>query len=236
MAKPLTSWTVFEHGPIEELEDNLWRVEGVLPGTPMKRVMTLARLGDGRVLVYSAIALGEAEMKRIEAWGAPSILVVPNALHKLDARVFKERYPAMKVVAPKGAAGEVAEVVAVDATSLDTGDPDVRWRAAAGTADREAILEVRGGRGTTVVVCDLVMNMRKIPGFGGFVMKLMGFTGPAPKVSPATRKALVADRAAVRAELEGLGAIADLRRVIMAHGAMLAGDEAKRVAEAAASL
>jgi len=53
-----STWTALPHGPIEKLEDNLWRVEGTLPkNPPFKRVMTVVRLGDGRLVVHNAICL-----------------------------------------------------------------------------------------------------------------------------------------------------------------------------------
>jgi hypothetical protein len=221
MPNPLQEWTVFEHGPIDELEDNLWRVEAVLPGTPMKRVMTIARLKDKRLVVHSAVALNAESMKAIEAWGAPSFLVVPNAMHRLDAKVWKDRYPSMKVVCPSGARTEAAEVVAVDATEMDFGDDSVRWSTFPGTADREGVLTVRSGDRTTLVIADVVMNIRKIPGFGGFIMKMMGFVGPTPKVVRAAKKKLVADASAVRTQIEALASTKGLARVVFGHGEVL---------------
>lgn len=236
MPKPLQQWTVFDHGPVEELEPNLWRVEAVLPGTPMKRVMTLARTKDGKVIVHSAVALNEASMKKIEAWGAPSFLVVPNAMHRLDAKVWKERYPAMKVVAPAGAREAASEVVSVDATEIDFGDDAIRFSTFGGTADREGLLEVRSGDRTTLVICDAVMNVRRIPGFGGFVMKVMGFVGPTPKVVRAAKKALVADANAVRGQLETLAGRTDLARVVFGHGEILESSIGEGLRQAVATL
>src|SRR5215831_15881952 len=82
MAKPLDEWKVFPHGPIEELEPNLWRVEANVPGAPMKRVFTIVKTADGRLALHNPIALEEAAMKKIEAWGTPAFLIAPNAMHR----------------------------------------------------------------------------------------------------------------------------------------------------------
>lgn len=50
MAKPFETWTVHPHGPIEKLDDNLWRVQAPFPGAPFSRTMIAARLSDGRVI------------------------------------------------------------------------------------------------------------------------------------------------------------------------------------------
>src|SRR5690606_38404698 len=81
-----------EHGPLERLEDNLWRVEGALPNMALRRVMTVVRMADGRLVIHSAIALPDELMAQIEAWGRPSYLLVPNAYHRLDAPAYKARY------------------------------------------------------------------------------------------------------------------------------------------------
>ena len=223
------------HGPLEKLEDNLWRVEGTIAGAPIKRVMTLARLRDGRVVVYSAIALEEELMKEIEAWGTPAILVVPNSSHRLDARVYKDRYRGITVVAPAAAKKRVEEVVKVDATSFE-GDDTVRFRSVDGTRDRDALLEVRSGDRVTIVLNDVVMNMRRLPGFGGLVLALIGFTGARPKVTPAAKLFLMPDKKAVKADLLRMAETPGLARVIVSHGEMLVGDAAGALRIAAASL
>ncbi len=55
-------WRVLAHGPAEPLAENLWRVEGALPGMSLRRVMTVAKRTDGRLVVHSAIALEEGAM------------------------------------------------------------------------------------------------------------------------------------------------------------------------------
>ncbi len=67
MAKVNVDWRVLRHGPIERLEPNLWSVTGTLPGMSLKRVMTLVRLGDGRIVIHSAVALDEPVLRRVAA-------------------------------------------------------------------------------------------------------------------------------------------------------------------------
>ena len=50
-------------------------------------------------------------MRDLEAYGAPAFLIVPNDHHRLDAQIWKERYPALKVIAPDTAA-RVREMIA----------------------------------------------------------------------------------------------------------------------------
>src|SRR5262245_57788373 len=153
MPKAFTEWTVLKHDPIEKLADNLWRVSGLLPGMggDIQRQMVVARRKDGQLVVYNAIALADDEMKQIEARGAPSKIVVPNAFHRQDALIWKRRYGGAKVVAPPGARKRVAKVVPVDVTTEDAPrDDEVKLFSMDG-CPAETCLEVRSDGDVTLV-------------------------------------------------------------------------------------
>src|SRR5688572_23157843 len=145
MAKPFEQWTVLPHGPIEKLESNLWRVEGKMPDGRTQRSMIAARLRDGGLVIHNAIALGDAEMKELEGFGTPKVLVVPNGFHRQDARIYKERYPGLRVVCPAGARKRVEQVVKVDAAlEEESGDDDVCIEMVDGVK-QEGMMTVRSG-------------------------------------------------------------------------------------------
>jgi hypothetical protein len=220
MPKPFETWTVLPHKPLQKLEDNLWVVEGKMDR--IRRHMILVRLSGNRLLIWNAIALDEPEMKEIEAWGTPTFLVVPNGLHRMDARIYKQRYPGLTVIAPLGGKEKVAEVVAVDRTDGNVGCDSVTLTFPACTREREALLEVKHpGGGVTVVINDLVMNSRHGKGFGGFLFKLMGFTADTPNVPPLTRMLLIKDKPGLKTLLQQLAATPSLKRVVLSHGDML---------------
>ncbi len=95
------------------------------------------------------------------------------------------------------------------------------------------MLEVKSEDGTTLVFNDVVFNQEHLPGVEGLVFRLIGSSG-GPKVTFIARTFLVKDRKALRAHLERLAAIPDLRRVVVMHGEMMT-DPAK-LREAAAWL
>lgn len=235
MAKPFETWTVLEHGPLEQLEDNLWRLEGALPGMELRRVMTIARMGDGRLVVHNAIALEEALMKEIEALGQLAFLVVPNGYHRLDVKIFKDRYPDLKVVCPRAARKKVENVAKVDLTYDELeGDEVVSLRHLAGLAEREGVMIVRHGEGATVVLNDLVFNMPHLSGVAGFIFRhLTGSTG-GPRISRLARLAIVKDKAAVAEDLRTLADTPGLERIIVSHHEVIDRDPAatlRRLAE-----
>jgi hypothetical protein len=236
MPKANTEWRALAHGPIEKLADNLWWVQGALPGMSLKRVMTVVRLRDGRLVIHNGIALEPAAQQAIEAWGTPAFLLVPNGAHRLDAPAYKRRYPQLKVFAPKGARTKVEEVIAVDGSYEDfPADEHVRLQTLHGVKDQEGALLVRSSDGLTVVLNDAVFNMdRKRDPLGWFFTTLLG-SAPGPRVSRLAKLLFVADKRALRADLERFAALPELTRLIVAHEKVASGPDASSALRQAAT-
>src|SRR5690348_2523226 len=100
MAKVHSSWKVLPHGPIEKLSERVWRVEGALPNMPMKRVMTIAKRSDGGLVIHNGICVAEKELVEISGWGRVAAIAVPNGYHRLDARVFHDKFPTARIICP----------------------------------------------------------------------------------------------------------------------------------------
>jgi hypothetical protein len=211
-------WRVLSNDPVVQLEENLWRVEGSLPGMPLRRVMTFARRTDGGLVIHNAMALDDAGMRKLEAAGEPTLLVVPSGYHRLDAPAYKKRYPQIEVVCPAAARKKVEQVVPVDYTYTDVpNDPDVTLRHIAGAKEGEGVMIVRHGDASSLVLNDLVFNMPHTGGLTGWVLRwLMGSTG-GPKVTRLGRWVLVGDKRAFADDLRALAATPGLRRVIVSH-------------------
>lgn len=238
MTKPYEHWTVQPHGPLTRVEENIMTVVGELhmPLTDLPRRMTVVRLADGRLVVFSAIALADDAMQELEQFGHPAFLVVPNDHHRLDAKAWKTRYPSIQVVAPVGAADKVAEVVPVDSTHPDFADPHVRFVTVPGTKGNEAALLVRSETGMTLVLNDLVSNIRDASGFGGFLLRMMGFAGAQPHIPRPVRLALVDDKQALREQLLLWAREHSLKRILVSHGAPIEGQPGETLRALAASL
>lgn len=213
-------WTVLPHGPLTEIDDGLLTVTGQIhmPLVDLERRMTVVRLHDGSSIIYSAIALDESGMERIEAFGAPRYLVVPGDAHRLDAKIYKQRYPDLKVVTPQGALRRVEEAVEVDATDIDFGDPDVAWYVVDGAGGHEGALLVHRASGTTLILSDLIGNLRRKDGFEGWMLHVMGFGADQPVIPLVERVLMVRNKAELRQQFLDWAAIPDLRRIIMSHG------------------
>lgn len=233
MAAAFQTWTVLPHGPVERFSENLWRVRGDMPNPENKRVMVLARLADGRIVMHNAIALEEERMAEIDAWGEVAAILVPNAFHRQDAKIMKDRYPGARVYAPAGGAGAVAKVVPVDGSYSDApGDATVTVRHLAGIKEREGVVTVRSNDGVSAIFCDTVLNLPKMSGLLAFALHPTG----QPAVPRVTRWLFTRNAAELKADLEQIASVDGLTRVICGHGAAIVADAPGAMRSAIATL
>ncbi len=221
MAKTPRPWIVAPHDPIQKHEENLWSVDGQVPGIKFRRRMTIARREDGSLVFFNAVPLDEPAMEEIRAWGKPAVLIVPNPFHRLDVYPFRERL-ALKVVCAPAIAARVGQVAAVSGGLEGVGDAAIEVRELAGCKGGETVMIARsdGGALASVVFSDAVMN---VPKSTGIITTLMRTTG-RPKCPPLFRFLGMSDKRALRADLERIAALPGLRRLIPSHGDVIEGD------------
>jgi hypothetical protein len=203
-----------------------------MPLTKFERRMTVVRLADGRLIIYSAIALDDAQMRVLEDFGTPAFMVVPNHLHRNDARIWKDRYPKLEVVAPAGSKKAVEEVVPVDSTQPDFGDPSVRFATVAGTRERDSVLECEDETGITLITNDIIGHM---PQGASWFLRFAGFAGDKPRIPRVVRLAVVRDKQALRSQFENWAA-RNITRIVVSHGETIVDEPARALREMAAAL
>jgi len=186
-----------------------------------QRRMVAVRLSGERLLIHNAIALGAAEMLELEAWGAPSYLLVPNAFHRQDARIWQRRYPEAQLLCPVGARRKVEKVVRVDGSyEADLGDASVETFHFRGSRQREGGVLLREPEGTSLIVNDLVLNVPAMGGFLGFLLAPTG-TVSVPRIS---RWMLASDVRELASHLRELADEPGLCRIVVGHGATIVDD------------
>ncbi len=220
MTRPYPHWKIRPHGKLSKIDDGILTVTGPIrmPLGSFPRRMTVVRLGDSRLVVWSAIALDEKEMATLESFGRPAFLVVPNDHHRLDAKAWKERYPQSQVAAPRGSRAKVEKMVPVDTTAPDFGDQKVQFVTVSGTDDREAALVVRTPNGTTLVLNDVVGNIRDASGISGRLLGLAGFAGKSAQIPRVVKWNLIKDVNALRSQLLQWSELQSLKRILVSHG------------------
>jgi hypothetical protein len=238
MTRPFEQWKVLPHGKLSEIDVNILTVTGEIrmPMMRLPRRMTVVRLNGSRLIVFSAISLDQDEMTKLEAYGRPAFLIVPSDKHRLDAKPWKNRYPAIQVVAPEGARAKVEDVVPVDTVAPQFDDPNVQFVAVPGTRGHEAALVVRTANGTTLVLNDLVGNIRSEPGSRGWLLQLAGFAGKEAQIPRVVKMVMIKDANALRAQLTQWAEIESLKRILVSHGSPIEENPRQTLRDLASSL
>ncbi len=178
MVSPNWHKHVHPHGPLQQIAGNTWQVTGSLSKGHVPRNMVVHRMPNGGLWLHSVIALDEKRMAELVALGRPEILVVPSGLHRLDAAVYKERFPPLQVLCPAASRGEVAKKVAVDGICEEVlparGILVIR---ADGLKDTELAYVLSAPEGKVLVVTDMLFNLPRLPGIDGWLLHWIGSTG-----------------------------------------------------------
>ena len=231
-------WTVTTPVTLEKLEPNLWCIDSPVPGIPgLNRRMSIVKLSDGRLVFHNAVPMDEAQEKEVTAWGIPAFLVVPHGAHKTDAHAFAKRFE-LKVICPAAAKRKVSTVVEVDGHfDLLPKDSALEASPLDGVKNGEHVLVAHhAGKGASAIVCDAIGNVRHGSGLRGLMFRLLGFTGPEPKVLPVWKLRALADPKALRHCLEKIAATPQLLRLVPSHGGIVTDDPAGAIRRAVATL
>jgi hypothetical protein len=234
MTAPFKEWTVLPHGKLTRINERIVEVVGELkmPLLELPRRMTVVRLNTGGLVIFSAIALREPDMAELEALGRPAFMIVPSLRHRLDAPAYAQRYPGIEVVAPRTGKEKIAEVVRVDTSTPDFGDPTVRYVEIVG----DSALEVDGDDGLTIIVNDLIGDIHGESGVGGWLLRVMGFAGDDPHVPGPVKLLLGKHKSEVAQQFRRWAEREDLRRIIVSHGDTIMADPRGVLRTLAASL
>jgi hypothetical protein len=233
MAKAKRSWTVTKHGPLRKIDENLWVVEGNVPGVPIKRRMCIVRMNDGSLVFFHAIPVDDATLEQIKALGKPAYLVVGHDQHAIDAHAFREKLQ-LEAYGPKACEAKLRERFELAGT-LESfpSDGTVTVESVPGTKHGETIMTVQSGDRSTLLFADVIQNSPKES--TSLIFRLLGFSG-GPKVVWVFRRLFVQDRAALKAALEKWASLPGLRRIVPFHGAIVEEGASSALSAAAASL
>ena len=208
--------------PLTPFADGIWiSTEPVrFLGLRLTSTMTVIRLGDGSLLLYSPEVMTPARRAAVEALGRLAHLYAPNTFHHGWIGEWAAALPAARVHAPDdlrrkcrdlridrvhgAAAPELAFAGVVDELRID------------GFRLHETVLWQAPAR--TLVVADLVHNIgRPAHGWTRTYARMMGFYDRVA-LSRVIRWTAFSDRRAARRSVDGLLA-RPIDRLIVGHGA-----------------
>jgi hypothetical protein len=226
---------IYPYHPLKSLAANLWQVEGTL-ANGLPRNMTVCRLPDGGLLLYSVVAMQAADMEALEKLGRPAIMVMPHDRHQMDAPFYKRRYPDLRILAPDP---RHPRKVPVDGDLGELAALGINAYVLPGTTYHEVVLElpVQGAMpGIALCTTELLGNLPKLPGVMGVLLRLLGPPGGGLGVARVVRWREVSDRKRVRAWLSALAERPDVRMVLVGHGSPVTDDPRAALRRAAADV
>jgi hypothetical protein len=230
-----TEKEILPHGDFRQLDENLWVLDGTLPHhMPLPRSMTVFRMRDGGLWIHSAIALDEPTQRKMESFGKPKYLVVPNTMHRMDAPVYKATYPSITVVCPEGAIKKVSEKVPVDASCENAFQgSEVIVHTVPGAKPIELAYELPlASGGSALIFNDLLVNVTETPGVLGKFLKLIGRVGSF-RSPPSNKMLLLNDRKAFQGWLKSQSLRPEIKIITVAHGEPVTQRAPQRLGEAA---
>jgi hypothetical protein len=185
--KEVKTWDpsiVRDHGSLITIWPNtLYTLEapGCSLGPPVRN-MHIYRVPDGsqRLVIYNGVTIKDTTVQEMEKLGTPTVLVVPNSMHREDAAIWKQKYPNIVVVCPSTAKSEVMKEVNVDMTMEEWASKEewssyITTKEIDGWGKFELVLEVRLDATTNkeekldgkvaMLICDLLFTLPYDPDY-----------------------------------------------------------------------
>ena len=227
-----------EGGSPRPIADGIWVDEAPVRflGMRLSATMTVIRLGDGSLLLYSPVAMTPARRAAVEALGPVAHLYSPNTYHHLRIGDWQAAFPDARLHAPPGLAKKRSDL-RIDRVHPVTPEPAfdgaVEEHRIDGFRLEETALFHRPSR--TLVVADLVHNIgHPTHGWTKLYTKAMGFYDRVA-LSRAIRMTGFTDRAAARHSVDALLGL-PFERLVVGHGTPIAGGAKEALAAAYAWL
>jgi len=212
---------------LNRLDENLWEILDPLKfagiTSPLGHRMTILRLADGGLVLHSPVVLRPALVEELAGLGEVRAIVAPSLMHNLYLAPWLDAFPSIPLVCPPGFREKYDKLPYRQ--TLPTTDPGF-------PADELRALRIDGIPvlkesayfhlpSRSVIVADLVMNVRDVPGFFGRLLAKMNGIYRRPACSRMLRM-FIRDRPALRASLDRLQEL-DFDRLIVGHGAVVEG-------------
>lgn len=218
---------------LKKVADGVWVVEGMLAFPPLPIRATILELPEGLVII-SPVEFSDADAAAIDALGKVVAIVAPSALHHLFMVAAQRRWPNAKALVSPLVAGKQPTLQV--AGTLDQPwpfGPELELLLVEGMPTvQEWLFFHRPSK--TLIVTDLVFNIRAYP---GFVSALFARAFGTYKRLAASRLfvSFIKDRAAVLRSLERAVAF-DTVTLIPAHGEIVTGTDTREQLRAALAL
>ncbi|HEX4532858.1 MAG TPA: hypothetical protein VH000_01395, partial [Rhizomicrobium sp.] len=123
-----------------------------------------------------------------------------------------------------------------DTCEPEFSDPRVQFFTVPGTKRDEAALTVSIAGGTTLILNDILANVRNAEGLNGVVARLFGFAGQAPQIPLPEKIAIIDDKPALARQFRQWADEPALKRIIVSHGDIIDDNPAQVLRDVARTL
>jgi len=215
---------------LQEIAHNLWIHDGETVnflGLPYSTRMTVIKLEQTRLWVYSPTALVPELKTAIDSLGEVSYLITPNKLHHLFLSQWAEAYPqAMRYAAP-GLMGKRSDIV-FDKELSSEAEPewrkDIKQTVFFGSPVMKEVVFFHEAS-KTLILADLIENFDPLifTPWKRFLAKLTGILAPNGKTPVDWRMSFVLGKKQARAALKTMLAWQP-ENIIIAHGQCIFGN------------
>ena len=203
------------------IADDLWcvAIPHTFIGLNFGARMTIIRLPDGSLLLYSPVPMDDALAGEIDQLGPVKHIVAPNLFHHLYVSDAHARWPDAEVSAPAGLDKKRPDLTIHRTLGVDALPDGVVGVSLAGMAPlSETVIHHPASR--SLLTCDLILNITAPKGWWTkLYLSLNGING-TPGVSKVVAKSAFKDHAALRGSLDAVLDL-DFDRLIIAHGDIL---------------
>ena len=208
------------HGPIEEIVDDVFWVQGsvqLAPGMRLTRNMVIVRNGEELVIVSPVrlSATGEAELEKL---GTVRHVVKIGFMHGMDDAYYLERFGATYWALPDGTRPEdptPGEILREGSLPI----PDAKLFEFLDTQNKEGALLIARGGGI-LITCDSVQHWNNTKGCSlpaKLAAHLIGFLRRPAQIGPPWRKRMTPVGGSLKSDFERLAGL-EFAHMIGAHG------------------
>ena len=213
-------------GPLSQFAEGVWTAQTPVSivGMKLSSSMTVLRLKDNKLLLYSPIEMTPECKEAVDSLGQVTHLYAPNLFHHMFVKSWADEYPDAKVHAPAGLEKKQPNL-RMERLHNSEPEPDfsevVEEFPIKGFRLIETALLYRPTK--TVLVADLVHNVgRPEGGWTKFYTKTMGFYDRVA-LSRMIRWTAFSDKKAAKRSIEHLLS-QDFDSLIVGHGTPLESD------------
>jgi hypothetical protein len=220
---------------LKKIHQNIWVEEqpfSILKYNFGCRMIVICDESNSLTLI-SPTRISEALTKQIEALGSVKLIISTNTFHHLFIAPWSEKYPSAKVVAPEPVKKKQPDLKISQAfsptTNLELPSVIEYILVDGGKRFYELVLFHRVSQ--TLILTDLIFNLKSPSGIKKIFAKLFGITHPP--CSSRMMRMLFTPSEKARGQLKEISEW-DFSRVIMAHGDIITSDAKKKFINAMA--